>query len=193
MKLLFNTRILISFYATIVLAWIVSALETALVSPFLILLWIPSDPNAGQIALLSVLLVLIGICTAAIFPLISGESSNFTTEFESQRPGCLGKGKGYGKAYSIFNIAYSLGSFICPFAAGGAVSHSGWGIVVLSLGISAFGTAFIIFPFIGGNLFVTRRKKRQEMEGTNVDFVDDIEVAEKNKNSNRNRPTNEPV
>lgn len=218
-KLMFNTRILVAFYATIIMAWVMTAFETILtlyveehfhftalkagvlllafagpsvaeplighlsdrmgpryivfcsfifVTAPLILLRFPSQNTAGHIALMCVLLVLIGIGMSSLFAPVTGEFSNAVTKFESKRPGCLGKGKGFGQVYGIFNVAWSLGSLIGPFAAGGAVSRSGWGTAVLSLGIITFGSAFITFPFVGGNLIVARRRRRKNAAG-NVD------------------------
>lgn len=135
-----------------------------LATPPLILLRIPSKPTAGHIALLSVLLVLIGVCLSCLFAPVTGEFSNAVCKFESKRPGCLGKGKGYGQSYGLFNVAWSLGSLIGPFAASGAVVQSGWGMAVLSLGILTFCSAFITFPFIGGNLIIARRRRRESSE-----------------------------
>lgn len=132
-----------------------------LVTPPLILLRIPSQNTPGHIALMSVLLLLIGVGMCSLYAPVTSEFSIVASRLEQKYPGCLGKGKGFGQVYGIFNVAWSFGSLIGPFAAGGAVSKSGWGAAVLSLGILTFGSALVTFPFIGGNLIVERQRRKQ--------------------------------
>lgn len=160
--------------------WIVFV-ALILATPPLILLRIPTEPSAGHIALLSVLLVWIGTCTSALFAPVTGEFSNAVTKFEGKRPGCLGKGRGFGQVYGLFNVAYSLGSLIGPFMSGGIVASSGWGTAVLALGIVSFASAFVTFPFTGGNLFAIRRKtKLAEKNSKDLEYSEGTEeIAEK--------------
>lgn len=213
LALMGNTRILNSFFLSIILAWLMTAFESILTlhvesifdfsslqaglifiafagpsffepvighlsdkvgprfivfsglllaTPALILMRIPSQNTPGHIAGLSVLLVAVGLCISAILAPVTGEFSNAVSKFEAKNPGSLGRGKGFGQVYGLFNIAYSLGSLIGPFQAGGIVASKGWNTAVLSLGIVTFITAFITLPFTGGNILERRRKNRQQ-------------------------------
>lgn len=130
-----------------------------LATPAFICLRFVDHNTAGQIALISVLLVIIGLCNSAIFAPVTAEFSNAVSKFESRNPGSLGKGKGFGQVYGIFNVGYSIGSLIGPFEAGGVVTSRGWGMAVLSLGLVSIISAFVTFPFTGGNLLKKRFPK----------------------------------
>lgn len=130
-------------------------------TPALVLMRLPQRNAAGDIAGLSVLLVIVGFCVSAIFAPVTGEFSNAVSKVEARRPGCLGKGRGFGQVYGLFNVAYALGSLIGPFEAGGIVDSHGWGAAVLSLGVVTFVAAFVTYPFTGGNLVARWLKKRR--------------------------------
>jgi MFS family permease len=138
--------------------WIVS-LAFVFLTPMIIILRLPNEDTVNQIVLFAALVVLVGVGLALLIAPVMGELSNVVTAIEEQNPGKFGPGKGYGQAYGLFNVAFSLGSLIGPFHAGGVFENQGWNMTVLSLGIA---TAVSVIPsvlFTGGNLLYKAKNR----------------------------------
>lgn len=138
--------------------WIVS-LGFLFLTPMLIILRLPDEDTVNQIVLFAALVALVGLGLTLIFAPVMGELSNVVAAIEEQNPGKFGPGKGYGQAYGLFNVAFSLGSLIGPFHAGGVFENQGWAMTVLSLGIV---TAISVIPsvlFTGGNILYKAKNR----------------------------------
>ncbi|KAA8917763.1 hypothetical protein TRICI_000071 [Trichomonascus ciferrii] len=138
--------------------WIVS-LGFVFLTPMLIILRLPNEDSVNHIVLFAALVALVGLGLTLIFAPVMGELSNVVAAIEEHNPGKFGPGKGYGQAYGLFNVAFSLGSLIGPFHAGGVFENQGWAMTVLSLGIV---TAISVIPsvlFTGGNLLYKAKNR----------------------------------
>lgn len=130
-----------------------------LMGVFLILLRLPDHKSTQQIVEFAALLTMAGLGIICVFSPMLGELSNATLKIESRHQGIFGPGKGFGQAYGLFNVAFSLGSIVGPFQSGATNDNQGWGMTTLSLGIVAFGTLIPSVLFSGGNILV-RKKNR---------------------------------
>uniref|UniRef100_A0A060T046 ARAD1C13750p n=1 Tax=Blastobotrys adeninivorans TaxID=409370 RepID=A0A060T046_BLAAD len=129
-----------------------------LAGPFLILLRLPNHNSTQQIVEFAALLTVAGFGLICVFSPMLGELSNVTLKIESRNKGIFGPGRGFGQAYGLFNVAFSLGSIVGPFQSGATNDNQGWGMTSLSLGIVAFGTLIPSILFSGGNLLVRHKK-----------------------------------
>lgn len=129
-----------------------------LAGPFLILLRLPDHKSTQQIVEFAALLAVAGFGLICVFSPMLGELSNVTLKIESRHKGIFGPGKGFGQAYGLFNVAFSIGSIVGPFQSGATNDNQGWGMTSLSLGIVAFGTLIPSILFSGGNLLVRNKK-----------------------------------
>jgi MFS family permease len=138
--------------------WIVS-LGFVFLTPMLIILRLPNGDSVNHIVLFAALVALVGLGLTLIFAPVMGELSNVVAAIEKHNSGKFGPGKGYGQAYGLFNVAFSLGSLIGPFHAGGVFENQGWAMTVLSLGIV---TAISVIPsviFTGGNILYKAKNR----------------------------------
>uniref|UniRef100_A0A060T053 ARAD1C13860p n=1 Tax=Blastobotrys adeninivorans TaxID=409370 RepID=A0A060T053_BLAAD len=128
-----------------------------LIGLFLILLRLPDHKSTQQIVEFAALLTMAGLGIICVFSPMLGELSNATLKIESRKKGIFGPGKGFGQAYGLFNVAFSLGSIVGPFQSGATNDNQGWGMTSLSLGIVAFVTLIPSILFSGGNMLVRNK------------------------------------
>lgn len=134
-----------------------------LMTPVLILFRLPSKNSTGHIVLFVVLVTLLGFLLMGVLSPAMAEMSKAVTQIEARHPGIYGKSKGFGQAYGLFNVGYSIGSLIGPFHSGETRKHAGWNTMVLSLGIITFGTAVIALLCTEGFLFQKKAKKEEQI------------------------------
>lgn len=125
-----------------------------LMVPFLILLRVPTEDKAGHIALFVVLLGFIGFALMVVASPGMAEMSRAVTSLEAKHPGIYGKSKGFGQAYGLFNVGFSIGGLIGPFHSGETRDHAGWKTMVLSLAIVCILMSLISLVFAGDNIIV---------------------------------------
>lgn len=133
-----------------------------LLAPVLILLRIPTTDTPGNIALFIVLIAVIGFFLMAVLSPTMAEMTKAVTIMEAKHPGIYGKSKGFGQAYGLFNVGFSLGSLIAPFHAGETREKAGWNTMVLSLGIVCIIISVIAFFFAGDNLLDKWKKNKKD-------------------------------
>lgn len=130
-----------------------------LMAPVLVLFRLPTQDTTGHIVMFIAFVALMGFLLMSVFSPIAAEMSHAVGEIEARHPGIYGKSKGYGQAYGIFNVGFSLGSLIGSFHAGETRRHAGWNMVTISFAIVAFGVAVIAFIFTEGIIFKKDIKK----------------------------------
>lgn len=135
-----------------------------LAAPFLILLRVPDHKSTGQIVMFVAFIVLTGAMLLCVMGPCMAEMTKGITNLERRRPGIYGKAKGFGQAYGLFNVGFSLGALCGPFQAGGFRDKFGWKWMVVSLAVISIITAIISF-FLAGDSF---KLKRAEEESTQV-------------------------
>ncbi|KAF5102723.1 hypothetical protein D0Z00_000215 [Geotrichum galactomycetum] len=145
-----------------------------LLAPFFILLRIPDEKTAGNIALFVVLIVLCGTMLMIVTAPSLAEITKGITDLESEHPGIYGKSKGFGQGYGLFNVGFSIGSLIGPFQAGGTKDNSGWGMMTLSIGIICFLVGGISLLFAGEGF---RLLKKPEQKDASVVVQEDSVVT----------------
>jgi MFS family permease len=123
-----------------------------MLTPLLILLGVPQHDSTNQVVFFAAILTLIGFGIIVLFPPVMGELCHTVSEIERYNPGKFGPGRGFGQAYGLFFISYSLGALIGPFHSGGVFHDQGWNTTVLSLGIVTAVAAIPSAIFTGGNL-----------------------------------------
>lgn len=132
-----------------------------LLAPCMILLRLPTHKSKDQIVLFVALLALVGFFIMSVASPILGEMTMSVLEVEARHPGIFGKNKGFGQAYGLFNVGFSIGSVVGPFQAGATIDSVGWNMMTISLGIVCIITSIIAFMFAGGNIFKDTKKKNQ--------------------------------
>lgn len=135
---------------------------------------IPSKDIAGHIVLFVALVALIGFALMTVASPGMAEISIAVTKLEAKHPGIYGKSKGFGQAYGLFNVGFSIGALIGPFHSGGTRDHAGWNMMVLSLAIVCILISVISFFFAGDNLIlkIMQRKKSNYVEKADPASVD---------------------
>jgi MFS family permease len=126
--------------------------------PCFILLRLPDHHNVRQVVLLCALLALLGASLVVLVGPVMTDLASFTAKLEKRRPGFYGKGGGLASAFGIFNVAFSIGIIIGPLQAGATKDRSGWGMMVLSVGLVSVISAIPTFLFSGGYLFSKANK-----------------------------------
>lgn len=91
-----------------------------------------------------------------IFLFLSGVASNLqnvglmvvvndvTEQMEKEHPGIFGEQGGTGKAYGLYNVAWSGGQVFGPLFAGYLVEQRGWATMVTVFGILCGGVAVLL-------------------------------------------------
>lgn len=133
-----------------------------LLGPVLICLRIPVDRELHDKLTFVALVALVGLFAIGAASPSLAEMTLALTEIEGRHPGIYGKGKGFGKAYGLFNVGYAVGAIIGPVQAGGVLSSKGWGTASLSLGIVCFIVAIVSFFFAGGKMDKSETGKELE-------------------------------
>lgn len=130
-----------------------------MLTPLLILLGTIQHDSTGQVISFAAILTLVGLGIVILFPPVMGELCHVVSVIEQYNPGKFGPGRGFGQAYGLFFISYSLGALIGPFHSGGIFRNQGWSTTVLSLGIVTAVAAIPSAIFTGGNLFYKFKKR----------------------------------
>lgn len=136
-----------------------------LMAPILVLFRLPTKKTTGDIVMFVAFVAIMGFLIMGVLSPIMAEVSAAVGEIESRHPGIYGKSKGYGQAYGLFNVGFSLGSLIGTFHSGETRKHAGWNMLTVSLAIVAVGVAVIAAIFTEGNIF----KKKSKKEATEVE------------------------
>lgn len=144
--------------------YIISASFLLLVPP-LILLRLPTKDTTGHIVLFVALIALIGTGLMAAMSPSMAEMTKAVCDLEKKHPGIYGKSKGFGQAYGLFNVGYSIGSLIAPFHAGKTREHAGWNTMTLSIAIICILISIISFFFAEENL-ITKYRNRSKGENS---------------------------
>ncbi|KAG5366176.1 putative MFS-type transporter C18.02 [Yarrowia sp. B02] len=129
--------------------------------PCFILLRLPDHHNVRQVVLLCALLALLGASLVILVGPVMTDLASFTSKLEKRRPGFYGKGGGLASAFGLFNVAFSIGIIIGPLQAGATKDKSGWGMMVLSVGLVSVISAVPTFLFSGGYLFSKSNKGKK--------------------------------
>lgn len=137
--------------------------------PFFILLRIPDHRSTSQIVMFIAFIIITNAIIIFEMAPCMAEMTKAMTKLEAKRPGIYGKAKGFGQAYGLFNVGYSIGTLCGPFQAGGFRNRFGWKWMVVSLAVIAAIVAIVSFFFAGDNFYFGRVKnaeleKSQESE-----------------------------
>ncbi|KAK9234676.1 major facilitator superfamily domain-containing protein [Lipomyces kononenkoae] len=124
--------------------------------PVLIALRFPTENTIGHKVLLFALMALFGLVMALLLPGCMSELSLCVMAIEEKNPGCFGKGGAFGQAFGLFNVAYSLGTFIGPLEAGFVVDSHGFATACWTLGLILFVTAIPAALLANGYLFAKK-------------------------------------
>lgn len=130
-----------------------------LMTPVLILFRLPTQRTTGDIIMFVAFVAIMGFLIMGVFSPAMAEMSKAVSEIEARHPGIYGKTRGFGQAYGIFNVGYSVGSLIGSFHSGEVRKHAGWGMLTISLGIVTFGIAITSVIFTEGPIFRKSNKK----------------------------------
>ncbi|KAK9366849.1 major facilitator superfamily domain-containing protein [Lipomyces kononenkoae] len=146
--------------------------------PVLVLLRIPSENTIGHKVLLFALMALFGLVMALLLPGAMSEVSLSVMAIEEKNPGCFGRGGAFGQAFGMFNVAYSLGTFIGPLEAGFVVETHGFETASWTLGLIFFVSAIPAALLTNGYLFAKHTEENDTSEEKQVDPVlDGVELA----------------
>lgn len=95
--------------------------------------------STSQVAVLCVLLALLSLSAMVVMTAIMAEMTYTLRAMEEDAPGLFGKKGAYAQAYSLFNVAFSVGCVVGPLLAGFIRDSAGWPTMGWSLAIlSAF-------------------------------------------------------
>lgn len=114
--------------------------------PFLILLRLPhasEDNQAGQVAILCVILACLGTTLTFVIPPSMSEVALIAGEHGSGN---------YGQAYGLFNVAFSGGFMIGPLWGGYVTQDVGWNVMVGSLAGLAGVSVIPVAIWTGGRI-----------------------------------------
>ena len=112
-----------------------TSLGFILLAPLLILLRLVDHNSRAQIALLSVLLLLIGVALNMITTPAYAEAMYVVDDREAAEPGVFGPRGAYAAAFALMTAAYAAGSLVGPFVGGMMAERIGWKDVTLASGI----------------------------------------------------------
>lgn len=105
-------------------------------APLLILLRFVDHYDAGQVALLCSLLLLIGVATNMLATPSSTEAMYVVDDAEVAKPGVFGPKGAYAQAFALMTIAYASGSLVGPFVGGLLAEWIGWNYLTLASGVA---------------------------------------------------------
>lgn len=139
-----------------------TVLGFTLAAPPYILLRLPHFHSVEQIVLMCVFLFWIGFAFVLPIPAIITEVMKSIEDLERKKPGRFGKGGGIAQGYGLFNLAWSLGVVIGPFA-GSIRDAVGWNTMCLIMGILSLAVSFVAIWYTGGRIsrldFVLLKKR----------------------------------
>lgn len=135
-----------------------------LMTPMLVLFRLPKLKTTGHIVMFIVFVAIMGFLMMSVFSPIMAEMSRAVNKIEARHPGIFGKNKGYGQAYGLFIVGFSLGSLFGSFHAGETRRHAGWDVLTVSLAIFTFGISVIALVFTEGYIFKRQRENAASAE-----------------------------
>ena len=106
-----------------------------LLTPLLILLRLIDHNSTGQIALLYVFLVAIGLGLNLVLAPVFTEAKLVVDEIQTEQPGLLGEKGAYATSFALMNMSYAAGSLIGPIFGSLLVDRVGWGTSTLVFGL----------------------------------------------------------
>ena len=104
-------------------------------APLLLLLRLINHHSDAQIALLSALLLLIGVALNMLATPAFTETMYVVDDAEAARPGVFGLKGAYAQAFALMTIAYAAGSLAGPFVGGLMAERVGWNNLTLASGV----------------------------------------------------------
>ena len=110
-----------------------------LLTPLWILLRLIDHNSTGQIALLYVLLVAIGLGLNLVLAPVFTEAKLVVDEIQTEQPGLLGEKGAYATSFALMNMAYAAGSLVGPILGSVLVDRIGWGNSTLVFGLLCAG------------------------------------------------------
>jgi nitrate/nitrite transporter NarK len=129
----------------------------ALCVPGLLLLRLTGNEDDGNLALLIVLLVELGIAFAIGLPPLAAEVMHVVDEIESKDPGIFGPNGACAQAYGLTNAGLGVGCVLGPMGAGFIRVRWGWDTAVTCMAVASAIAALFVLPITGGGL--RRREK----------------------------------
>ena len=114
-----------------------------LTAPLLVLLRLVDHHDEGQVALLCVLLLLVGVALNMILTPVFSEATYVVDEIVAKDPTVFGERGAYARAFGLMNVAYAAGSMVGPLLCGLLVEKVGWNNLTL---VSALICASCVIP-----------------------------------------------
>ena len=124
----------------------------AILMPLVILLRLIDHFEAGQVALLCVLLFAIGIALNMILAPVWSDTIYLVNEKATKDPGIFGNKGAYAQAFGLMNMAYAIGSVIGPLLGGWLMEKVGWSWITLGAGILSGICVIPCIMYTGGRL-----------------------------------------
>ncbi|RHZ59808.1 MFS transporter [Aspergillus thermomutatus] len=118
--------------------------------PVLTLLRFVQQNSAGHIVLLCVLLFLVGVNMAVIYPPLMAEITNTVTLKEQSNPGIFGKKGAMAQAHGLMNCSYAAGSLVGPILGGVVREQFGWPTMSWVLAVFSAVASVPVALFLGG-------------------------------------------
>lgn len=135
--------------------WIASV-GLILLLPFWVLLRLVDYKSTGQIVLLVVLLLGLGLATALCVTSLMSEFSKVCDSKERKDPAIFRGRSAYSTSYGIFNVSWAAGALLGPLMAAGIERSAGWKTMTWCFGLCAAVCTPMVLFFTGG--LITRRK-----------------------------------
>lgn len=123
-----------------------------LLTPLWILLRLIDHNSTGQIALLYVLLVAIGLGLNLVLAPVFTEAKLVVDEIETEQPGLLGEKGAYATSFALMNMSYAAGSLVGPILGSILVDRAGWGNSTLVFGLLCAVCTIPTFYAAGGKV-----------------------------------------
>ena len=124
----------------------------AALMPLVILLRLVDHHEVGQVALLCVLLLAIGIALNMVLTPVWSDTIYLVDEKSKQDPGIFGERGAYAQAFGLMNMAYAIGSVLGPLLGGWLMEEVGWNRITLGAGVLSGICVIPCVIYTGGQL-----------------------------------------